>query len=94
MRRPGRFPRNFPEKNRPGAGAAVDARSSRIQARASVGRAGHQPPRGGATDRRTGSGAEGRPISWPDRLEDQSLLHVAEALIRFDPILVANPFTP
>ncbi len=39
MRGPGRFPRNIPEKIAPGAGAAVDPRSSRNQARAS-GRAG------------------------------------------------------
>src|SRR5262249_23138550 len=43
-----------PRNNRPGAGAAADPGLSRHQARASVGRAGHHPPAGRPTDRRTG----------------------------------------
>ncbi len=94
MRGPGRFPRNFPEKNRPGAGAAVDPSPSRNRAHVAVGRAGPISNPRGAASPIGGPGAKGRPISWAARLEVQSLRNAAEALIRFNPILPANLFTP
>ena len=84
----------LPRKNRLGAGAAVDVRSSRNQGRASVSQAGSVTNPFAAAPPIGGPGAEARPISRPDWLDDQSLRHAAEPLIHFDPILPANAFIP
>jgi hypothetical protein len=82
------------KKNRPGAGAAADPRPGRHQARASVDRAGPVTNAPRAARPIGGPGAEDRPISLPDRLEDPIFWHEAEALILYDAIFPPNAFAP